>query len=115
MRMMLTSTIAAGLVAATAGIAAAPGQVRPGELTRGEVWVQNKDAEAIPVRVLDVHADAPVRVRIVPNAWEYRTMILKVGSEYAAALAGAGNDGWETTGLSWPAADGTLVLLKRPR
>jgi hypothetical protein len=56
-----------------------------------------------------------VRVRIAPSVWEYRAMILKVGSEYAAALAAAGVDGWETTGLSWPAADGTLVLLKRPR
>jgi hypothetical protein len=42
-------------------------------------------------------------------------MNLKVGSEYAAALMAAGSDGWETTGLSWPGADGTLVLLKRPR
>jgi len=115
MRTMLTSAIAAGLVAGTVGVAAAPGQVRPGELTRGEVWVQNKDAEAIPVRVLDVHADTPVRVRIVPNAWEYRTINLKAGSEYAAALTAAGTDGWETTGLSWPGGDGTLVLLKRPR
>jgi hypothetical protein len=115
MRTMLTSAMVAILIAGTVAATAAPGQVRPGELTRGEVWVQNRDPEAIPVRVLDVRADAPLRVRVVPAAWEYRTMVLKTGSEYAAALAGAGADGWETTGLSWPASDGTLVLLKRPR
>ena len=37
------------------------------------------------------------------------------GADAARGLAGAGADGWETTGLSWPATDGTLVLLKKPR
>ena len=115
MRTMLTSAIVAILIAGAAAVTAAPGQVRPGELTKGEVYVLNRDSEALPVRVLEVHADAPLRVRVVPAVWEYRAMVLKQGSEYAAALASAGADGWETTGLSWPQGDGTLVLLKRPR
>jgi hypothetical protein len=109
MRTMLTSAVVASLIAGTVAVTAAPGQVRPGELTRGEVWIMNRDTEAVPVRVLDLHSETPIRVRVVPAVWEYRTMILKTGAEFAGA------EGWETTGLSWPASDGVLVLLKRSR
>jgi len=118
MRTILAAAAAALMITGSVGAAIAPGagvQVRPGELTRGEVWVMNRATEPVPVAVRQVQTDTPVRVRIVPPLWDYQTVVVKSGADAARGLAGAGADGWETTGLSWPATDGTLVLLKKPR
>jgi hypothetical protein len=128
---MLTSAGAAVLIAGAVAAAAAPGgtrlfdepaavlrsarQVRPGEPTRGEVWIMNRDAEPIPVVVRDVVTDTPLRVRVVPPAWQYQTVLIKNGGEAARVLSSVGADGWEATGVTWPADGGTLVLMKKPR
>jgi hypothetical protein len=118
MRTILASAAAALVITGSVGAAIAPGagvQVRPGELTRGEVWVMNRDTEPVPVVVRQIQTETAVRVRVVPPLWDYQTVVVKSGAEAARALAAAGADGWETTGLSWPATDGTLVLLKKSR
>jgi hypothetical protein len=119
MQTWLNSAAAALLVAgsmAAADAPAVPVQVRPGELTRGEVWIMNRASEPVPVAVRQLESETPLRVRVVPpSAWDYQTVVIRSGADAARALASAGASGWETTGLSWPAADGTIVLLKKPR
>lgn len=128
MNTRLTSAVAL-LVAAGAAITAAPGQTgRPGEITRAEVWVQNRDGESIPVTLHDVRVDKPIRVAVVNgepafppvpvrtarSQWEYQTV--RVSPDDASAqLSGLGNQGWEATGVAWPAGDRTILLLKRAR
>jgi hypothetical protein len=111
---MLTSASAALLIVGAVVSTAAP-QVRPGELTKGEVWIMNRDSEPVPVAVRQIESDTPLSVRIVAPAWDYQTVLVKNGEEAARVLSSVGGAGWETTGLSWPVTDGTLVLLKRPR
>jgi hypothetical protein len=118
MRTIMASAAVALVISGSVGAAIAPGagaQIRPGELTRGEVWVMNRETEPVPVVVRQIQADTPVRVRMVPPLWDYQTVVVKTGAEAARALAAAGAGGGETTGLSWPDSDGTIVLLKRPR
>lgn len=112
------------------GVAVEPGQLRPGEMTKAEVWIRNGASEAVPValtavgydkplRVVVTNGDAPssppVRVRLVPTTWEYRAVVVKTGDDTAAALARPGLEGWETTGIVMPRDDGNMLLLKRPR
>jgi hypothetical protein len=40
---------------------------------------------------------------------------LKTTDDPAKVLNPEGLVGWETTGITWPAAGGTTLLLKRPR
>ena len=117
MRTIVTAAGAALLIAGAVAVAApgGQGQVRPGELTRGEVWVMNRDSEPVPVAVRQIQTDVPLRVRVMPPLWDYQTVLIKSGGEAARVLSSVGAEGWETTGLSWPAQDGTLVLLKKPR
>jgi hypothetical protein len=106
---------------------------RPGDPTRAVVWVQNRGgAEAVPVSLEQIASRTPLPVEVVnasgatalataplgpprPTAWEYRTLDIAAGQDPSAVLAPAGEDGWETTGLQFPAAGGTRVVLKRPR
>jgi hypothetical protein len=121
---------AAILVGAAAVTAAAPGQtLRPGDLTRADVWVQNNETQPVPIRI--TRSDQPVRVVIVngdqsnsippvpvraaATTWSYRMITIKSADDPAAVLANSGFEGWEVTGLAWPAADGTRLLLKRAR
>src|SRR5581483_7275997 len=128
--MRATIVIAAFFVAAAAGIAAAPGQtVRPGELTRADVWVQNNEHQPVPIRIArsdqplrvlvangdPSNATPPVPVRLPATTWAYRMITINAADDPAAVLASLGFEGWEVTGLAWPAADGTRLLLKRPR
>lgn len=110
---------------------AAPQQGRPGEIARPEVWVQNRTPEeALPVRMVD--ADPPMRVQVsnvahvevdrtvataaTRQAWEYSQVAIPSGQNAAAILNRMGVDGWETTGLDVPGANGAvIVVLKRPR
>jgi len=135
MRITASPLLVPGLVFAGSAMLAAPQTQRPGEMTQARVWVQNAPNEPVPIalqqnhlenplRVLVLNGDpsvnvsaptGPLRVRIVPPAWEYRTVTIRANEDPAKALANPGNEGWETTGLTWPGADGTLVLLKKPR
>jgi hypothetical protein len=62
-----------------------------------------------------VRGPDPVRVRVVPPTWTYRTVSIADTADPAAALQALGTGGWETTGLSWRRGPETIVLLKMPR
>jgi hypothetical protein len=110
-----------------AAVAALGQTVRPGEIGRAEVWIKNDDSETIPVRIHEADARTPLRVTVVSSAasapvpvsvtrpqWEYQTV--RVTLENAAGvLQNLGGQGWETTGVAWPAADATTLLMKRVR
>jgi hypothetical protein len=111
----------------TAGLALmfSQGTVRPGDIPRPDVWIKNGPAEPIPVDLRELHVDKPipvevrgadpVRVRVVPPTWSYRTLSIADTADPAAALQALGASGWETTGLSWPRGQETIVLLKMQR
>ena len=122
----------AGALCTGAGILAAT-QPRPGEPTQARVWVENREMhERIPVSLREVGQEVVVRTqvmsvppvtlaagtvvptRLTPQLWEYRSIMLPTGADPAAALRAAGSEGWETTGLIFPAAGGSNVLLKKP-
>jgi hypothetical protein len=109
------------------------GTQTPGQPTRANVWIQNRGGlEAVPVRIEDVGTESPLRVevagtprvtldpgsvlavRATRQSWEYRAVSVATGQDPSPALNTAGADGWETTGVAFPAAGGTLILLKRP-
>jgi len=114
---------------------AAAGQDRPGMPTQARVWIENRRSdEAVPVNVTQpvtvVYrttdppqrvelASAPsaiVRTRRVPDAWDYQTIVVPASQQAAAALADVGREGWEVTGVHFPATNNSVVLLlKRPR
>jgi hypothetical protein len=116
-----------------AAIVAAPGRDRqdrtasPGQPTQGRVWIQNQGlAEAVPVAVKEIDSQASLRVQVsgtplvharpAPNLqWEYQTITVTSGTDPTAPLDKAGLQGWELTGLQLPTANGTLVVLKRPK
>jgi len=131
----MKSTIAVVLGSAIwAGAGMTATQPRPGEPTQARVWVQNRQMdERIPVSLREVGQDVVVRTqvasippvtlaagtvvptRLAPHVWEYRTVVIPTGADPAAALRAAGAEGWETTGVIFPAAGGgSNVLLKRP-
>jgi hypothetical protein len=128
----LSCAAVALFIAGGSAITAAPGQVpRPGEMTKAEVWVQNRKSEPIPVTLHEVDVNSPIRVtvwngepgsqalnpvsvRIARPVWDYQTA--RVTSESATrVLTELGAQGWETTGISWPEPDGTMLLMKRSR
>lgn len=135
MRTMVMSMLAAALVAGST-MRAAPDQIRPGEMTEAKVWIQNRSrAEAIPVDLRGVNLDAPlkvqvangetnphsvrvagpIRVQLLKQEWDYNTVVVLQDANPLDALQAPGLAGWETTGIAWPAAGGTKLLLKRPR
>jgi hypothetical protein len=112
---------------------AAPDQVtpQPGQMTQARVWVMNSGrTEAVPVNLRDASLDAPLRVHVV-NAetggteavrarlarqpWEYMTLTIPADAKPAPLIDQQGAAGWETTGIAWTTADGTTLLMKRPR
>ena len=122
-----------GAVAAGAAMVAASAQDRPGP-TKPSVWVENRGAqEAIPIVVQGVATRTPmpvqisgtptvvltpgavVQARLVRQSWEYRTVTVQPGQDFAAVLSSLGADGWEATNVQAPAPTGTTVVLKRPR
>src|SRR5438094_8870083 len=90
-RTMRTAIIGAFVAAATT-LVAAPQQTtyRPGDLTKPEVFVQNRGAaEAIPVDLRQVNTETPLRVqvvgtpasqplpvRLVRPVWEYKAVVV---------------------------------------
>ena len=137
MRTMLMSAAIATTIAGGAAMAPreAP-QVRPGELTKGEVWIQNPGrSEAVPVSVQELASDQtpvrvlvtngsatgspPVAVRAVPPTWEYRIQNVSLPADPSGAttaLNQLGQAGWETTGIVWAGPQNSLqMLMKRQR
>jgi hypothetical protein len=112
----------------------APAQLRPGDPTKGRVWIENRGrGEAIPVAIVDgdrqnpvavivtnvpavtLSNDPPVPVRAGRQTWEYRTIVVPEGEDAATFLREAGSQGWEAVGVQSPAAKGVAILLKRPQ
>ena len=135
---MMQKLLVIGLaIAVTLGCVwiAAAGQDRPGMPTQARVWIENRRSdEAVPVNVtqpvtlLHRATDPPQRVELVnatsaivrtrraPDAWDYQTIVVPANQQAATALADAGREGWEVTGVQFPAANNAVVLLlKRPR
>ena len=123
--------LAAGTVMQQAS--AQEGTQQPGQPTRANVWIQNRgDVEAVPVSIEKVTSELPFRVevtgepmvtmdprsvlqiRAARQSWAYRAVSVAAGQDPVAVLNSAGADGWETTGVALPTADGTLIVLKRP-
>jgi hypothetical protein len=136
MRAIGTTILAAALITGGSAMLAAPGQTtaRPGDPTQARVWIENRGKnEAIPVDLRDANLEVPLRVQVmngdtqsarpIPplpvrstlHPWEYRTVTVKTTDDPAKELNPEGLVGWETTGITWLAAGGTTLLLKRPR
>jgi hypothetical protein len=133
----LARAVAFALIVAGTSILAAPAQTtaQPGQMTQAHVWVQNRGrSEAIPVDVREVNLDAPLRVQVtngdpqyaasnpvqvreVRRVWDYETILIPADAQanMASLLNSRGANGWETTGIASVNADGTILLLKRPR
>jgi hypothetical protein len=131
----MRTIIVGALVTSTTALVAAPGQtVRPGQMTEGRVWVQNRgSSEALPVDLREVNVDRPIRVQVVngmpfepmvPNPvnvrlartqWEYKSIMVDSGADPVRALNGEGAAGWETTGIVADGQGKTTLLLKRVR
>ena len=105
---------------------------RPGQPTQARVWIQNRgQSEAVPVAVVPSGVPLPVQVAGVPvvttgpesvvqarvarQVWEYRDVRVAAGQDPVPALGRAGLDGWEATGVAFPSAGETVVIMKRPR
>ena len=121
------------LVVAGTSILAAPAQTpQPGQMTQARVFIQNRGrAEAVPISLQESPVDPPLRVRVVnlqdpkvtdeavharlvPQAWDYHTVVVKDGQDPAVALIGPGAAGWEATGISFARPNGVLLLFKKP-
>ena len=143
--MHITTAVAASAIALAIGASvmlAAPRQIQqpgqttqqPGQMTQARVWIENRSAsEAVPVDLRDVNLDHPLRVQIVNGelqyaltnplpvrsvrpVWEYQTITFAPGAaDMAPRLNPLGAAGWETTGVMLANAQGTTLLLKRPR
>lgn len=137
--LLWTLSVCALLVGASRMVAA-PDAARvqdvPGIPTKPSVWVENRGiGQSVPVSLLEVAPDAFLRVQVagtpavsiaganvldtrnMRQPWEYLTISISGGENPVGKLEKLGADGWETTGLQFP-ADGTasrLLLLKRPR
>jgi hypothetical protein len=124
------------LIVAGTSILAAPSQTaQPGQMTQARVWVENRGrSEAIPVDVREMNLDAPLRVQVtngepqyagsnpvqvreVRRIWDYETILIPADApaSMVSLLNSRGANGWETTGIASVNADGTTLLLKRPR
>ena len=95
----------------------------PGQPTKARVWIQNQGRpEAVPMTLQGVAPDvAPLNVQVsgtptvridagnilpvreVRQRWEYRSVTIGPADDPAIALNTAGDDGWEATGLAFPA------------
>jgi hypothetical protein len=135
---MTLNTIAAfclgAFVASASAIVAAPQTtMTPGQMTQAHVWIQNRgNDEAVPVDLRDINAKEPLRVevinadvrhpttqaipvRVVRPAWDYTTITVTADQDVARVLNARGAEGWETTGITLAAPQGSTFVLKRPR
>lgn len=97
------------------------------------VLVANKPDQPVPVEamvtmirrpvVLDERTTVALKegtvVKLAPPVWEYREVRVPTTpggqSSVLGALATAGADGWETTGLSFTSPGYTIIVMKRQR
>ncbi len=123
---------AAAVVASSGLLARQPAQMPnvPGMPTQARTVVINGPNEAVPVVLASGGQVQPVTLVGIPavslagetavttragrQGWEYRTVVVPAGQDAAAALGGAGVEGWEAVGVT-SAAGASQVLLKRPR
>ena len=122
------------LIVAGTSILAAPEQTgQPGQMTQARVWVQNRGrGEAVPVELRDVNLDTPLKVQVINGdagfrqlnpvqvteirkMWDYEIVKVAGADDVVSVLSTKGTAGWETTGIAFVTADGTTLLLKRPR
>ena len=93
----------------------APGTERPGQATKGQVWVENRGRnESIPIVAA---APLPVVVQNPVRQWEYQTLAVPQAitpTELTRVLTAQGNGGWETAGVQFASGPNTLVVMKRP-
>jgi hypothetical protein len=129
----LVSVVGVGiLLLGGSAMLAAPDQNQPGQMTQARVWVMNSGrTEAVPVNLRDATLDTPLRVQLVQGGeprvpdvvkvhltrqpWEYMTLTIPTEAKPAPLVDQQGAAGWETTGIAWTTADGTTLLMKRPR
>ena len=128
------SVVAVGiLLLGGSAMLAAPDQNQPGQMTQARVWVMNSGrTEAVPMSLRDVSLDRPMkvvvangetgsgapnslRVQLAPSVWDYKSVVIGNAEDAARTLSQAGAEGWETTGIAWPAGNNTTILMKRPR
>ena len=120
-------------LAALPAVTAAPQPTpTPGQMTQAHVWVQNRGrSEAVAVDLRDANLDRPLRVhltngegndpggvplqtRAVRQTWEYDSLTVS-SADLVSALQQRGAAGWEAVAVVGAAADGAVILLKRPR
>ncbi len=93
----------------------AAGSERPGQATRGQVWVENRGrSESIPIVAA---APLPVVVQNPVRQWEYQTLAVPQAvtpAELTRLLTAQGGAGWETAGVQLSSGPNTLIVLKRP-
>lgn len=132
----IARAVAFALIVAGTSILAAPAQTtaQPGQMTQARVWIQNRGrSEAVPIELRDVNLDTPLKVQVVNGdanfsraspvqvtevrkTWDYDMItVASTGDDAAQVLTAKGTAGWETTGIAFVTADGTKLLLKRPR
>ncbi len=132
---MRTIMIGLFVTGATAVLASPDQTIRPGEMTEGRVWVQNRgSSEALPVDLREVNIDRPIRVqvmngiagevsatqnpvnvRVARPIWEYKSIMVDLGADPVMALNAEGVNGWETTGIVAEGQGKRTLLLKRAR
>ncbi len=92
------------------------GTERPGDMTKGQVWIENRGRnESIPIVAPD---PIPVVVQNPVRQWEYSTLVVTPNMpplELNRLLAAAGLAGWETAGVQVVSGTNTLMVMKRPR
>jgi hypothetical protein len=121
------------LFAALPAVTAAPQTTYPGQMTEARVWVQNHTrADAVSVDLRDVSFERPLKVHVAngePGAgdtltvvaraarqgWDYDTVTVARDGNAADGLNARGAAGWEAVGVVATTANGTSILLKRPR
>ena len=103
-----------GLVTMLVAFVALPQTIRPGEMTQAKVWVQDTP---LPVRLVAGPGDnaTSLAVRAARQEWEYETVRIPARGDAAAILNGRGAAGWDVAAVVSASADGTTLLLKRPR
>jgi hypothetical protein len=132
----IARAVAFALIVAGTSILAAPAQTtaQPGQMTQARVWIQNRGrSEAVPIELRDVNLDTPLKVQVINGdatfsraspvqvtelrkTWDYDMItVTSTGDDVAKVLTAKGTAGWETTGIAFVTADGTKLLLKRPR
>jgi hypothetical protein len=131
-RPLLAAAVFVSLAALPIVTAAPQTTATPGQMTPAHVWVQNRGhSEAVAVDLRDVNLDhalrvhiangegndpagAPLQTRAVRQTWDYDSLTVS-GADLVPALQQRGAAGWEAIGVVGSAANGAVILLKRPR